>query len=572
MSRWDKLSMRDRAELMKIYVKHGLHNLDDIRKHYNSFDGGGEVDNVNTTEAQDYVATWLSQRQEQLRENVRHNSQRFLLPKSWSNKATFNEYQRQLKNLQSVKQYDVLGNTSFPQAPKEEWEAVKRLTTNVGGAYNPKTHSISYINPTSTTDIHELTHSLDAEPQINAIRYPNIQGEMLREGVKYNSYYDSAPEIYPRLMEFRKNFNLDPKRTYTPEDIKKFREKYDSNNILNRYSDEYIEHLLNNVASIKSNRDVKNIADNGGVLLTKEGTERPIISSIMTYTNPYSEFLEKVSKPTPYKQIPLEKDGSPVGFREVTKDIQEGSYYLYPKKDQIKYWDNMHHFIKDKDSGRVYEQSYIENSDIDLSSFDNLSYPELKQLLPRKDYIGGRNGEDRIKALRKMPKVISYIKDAAKRYGIDENVMFHRFLREGYIDQNITEYNERVSAKDQKDFWDKLPEKSVNGFMGLGLDHAGTNLINGVYTTKRPINYSTITGINENQDEVLSIATDNLWDALEVNAADMAWRKRLLEKRGINSDLITTYINAAYNLGENHKDLKNQEFIKRTYTVPNYNF
>lgn len=277
MNRWDKLSMRDRAELMKIYVKHGLHNLDDIRKHYNSFDEGGEVDNVNTTDAQDYIASWLSQRQEQLRENVRHNSQRFLLPKSWSNKATFNEYQRQLKNLQSVKQYDVLGNTSFPQAPKEEWEAVKRLTTNVGGAYNPKTHSISYINPTSTTDIHELTHSLDAEPQINAIRYPNIQGEMLREGVKYNSYYDSAPEIYPRLMEFRKNFNLDPKRTYTPEDIKKFREKYDSNNILNRYSDEYIEHLLNNVASIKDNRDVKNIADRGGFIQDSTApVQRPI--------------------------------------------------------------------------------------------------------------------------------------------------------------------------------------------------------------------------------------------------------------------------------------------------------
>lgn len=258
--------MKDRAGLMRVYLSNNVKSLSKMREHYNSFDEGGEVDNVNTTDAQDYVASWLSQRQEQLRENVRQNSQRFLLPKSWSNKATFNEYQRQLKNLQSVKQYDVLGNTSFPQAPKEEWEAVKRLTTNVGGAYNPKTHSISYINPTNTTDIHELTHSLDADPQINAVRYPNIQGEKLREGVKYNSYYDSAPEIYPRLMEFRKNFNLDPKRIYTPEDIKKFREKYDPNNILNRYSDEYIEYLLNNVASTKDRDSVKNIAADGGEL------------------------------------------------------------------------------------------------------------------------------------------------------------------------------------------------------------------------------------------------------------------------------------------------------------------
>lgn len=35
--RWSKLSMRDRADLIKIYTKHGVTDLNEIRRHYNSF-------------------------------------------------------------------------------------------------------------------------------------------------------------------------------------------------------------------------------------------------------------------------------------------------------------------------------------------------------------------------------------------------------------------------------------------------------------------------------------------------------------------------------------------------------
>lgn len=269
--KWEELSLKDRAELMRIYLDNGISSIASIKKHYNSFADGGEVDNIHSTPAQDFVASWLSNRQEQFQENFRNSGSTMIpysvLPKSWSNKAAFNEFQNQLENLRTVKQYDVLGNTKFPHVPDSEFEAIKKLSSHTGGAYNPATHSISYISPYAGTDVHELTHSLNANPQLNTIRY-GFEGNKLREGKQYNSYKDSADEIYSRLMQFRYLNKLDPKKKYTVEDIKKWREKYDDTDIVNRYNDEYLLHLLNNVASTKSSieKDGRKLAAYGGPL------------------------------------------------------------------------------------------------------------------------------------------------------------------------------------------------------------------------------------------------------------------------------------------------------------------
>lgn len=269
--KWEELSLKDRAELMRIYLDNGISSIASIKKHYNSFADGGEVDNIHSSPAQDFVASWLSNRQEQLQENFRNSGSTMIpysvLPKSWSNKAAFNEFQNQLENLRTVKQYDVLGNTKFPHIPDSEFEAIKKLSNHTGGAYNPATHSISYISPYAGTDVHELTHSLNANPQLNTIRY-GFKGDKLQEGKQYNPYKDSADEIYSRLMQFRYLNKLDPKKKYTIDDIKKWRERYDDTDIINRYNDEYLLHLLNNVASTKSSieKDGRKLAAYGGPL------------------------------------------------------------------------------------------------------------------------------------------------------------------------------------------------------------------------------------------------------------------------------------------------------------------
>lgn len=295
--RWEELSMSDRSNLMKTYLQNGVVRLSDMRDHYNKFADGGEVDNIQSTPAQDFIASWLSNRQEQFKENFRNSGSTMVpysvLPKSWSNKAAFKEYQNQLKNLRTVKQYDVLGNTKFPHVPESEFEAIKRLSNHTGGAYNPSSHSISYISPYAGTDVHELTHSLNADPQINTIRY-GFEGDKLQEGKQYNSYKDSADEIYSRLMQFRYLNKLDPKEKYTVEDIKKWREKYDDTDIINRYSDEYLLHLLNNVASTKSSleKDGRKLAAYGGPLRNEyDNLESP--EEYATF--PYKPTLRRVN-------------------------------------------------------------------------------------------------------------------------------------------------------------------------------------------------------------------------------------------------------------------------------------
>ena len=40
-TRWDVLSMKDRASLIKLYIQNGYTSIEDIKKHYNKFDNGG---------------------------------------------------------------------------------------------------------------------------------------------------------------------------------------------------------------------------------------------------------------------------------------------------------------------------------------------------------------------------------------------------------------------------------------------------------------------------------------------------------------------------------------------------
>ena len=54
-------------------------------------------------------------------------------------------------------------------------------------------------------------------------------------------------------MEFRKSNNLNPLKTYKKLDIQKLKQSGKDFDILNRYTDEQVEQLLNNVASSKKN-------------------------------------------------------------------------------------------------------------------------------------------------------------------------------------------------------------------------------------------------------------------------------------------------------------------------------
>lgn len=195
---------------------------------------------------------------------------------------------------------------------------------------------------------------------------------------------------------------------------------------------------------------------------------------------------------------------------------------------------------------------------------------EIRQKhLKQRNYIGGKPDEARRKALNMMPKVKTHIEQLAKTYGIDKNVLTHRFLREGWVDKAIKEYNNSNSLK-QKEFFDKAILKGVNGFESLGLDDAATLIDKGKYNLRKELPFWVIDGENEKGRKVWSIYAHNLYDALEFKAADMEYRQNELRKRGISKEDINTYLNAAYNMGLYHKDLNNKGYINKNYKVPNY--
>lgn len=51
INKWDSLSIKDKADLMKLYIKNGINNLEEIRNHYNKFATGGYTEEEGKKEA-----------------------------------------------------------------------------------------------------------------------------------------------------------------------------------------------------------------------------------------------------------------------------------------------------------------------------------------------------------------------------------------------------------------------------------------------------------------------------------------------------------------------------------------
>lgn len=121
----------------------------------------------------------------------------------------------------------------------------------------PGNNRMAYVNPSmpesmrQSTAVHELTHALRASPQEGEIQRIIQRSDPGRN----DPYTDSPTEIYSRLMQFRHGNNMDPGKKFTSDDLKEMRKSSKDFNLLNRYSDETILELLNNVASVSRKDD-----------------------------------------------------------------------------------------------------------------------------------------------------------------------------------------------------------------------------------------------------------------------------------------------------------------------------
>ena len=279
---------------------------------------------------------------------------------------------------------------------------------------------------------------------------------------------------------------------------------------------------------------------------------------------PEVSVAKKVSPPIPYKPLEFDEEGDIIGFPNITKQIEDGAGWLY--KNNLPEGTK---FYREKGGKDIYAALPDSDIKLNLSDFVEIPYSSFSGKLPKRDYIGG--DDYRIKTAMKIPGLMELIDDRAKSYGVDPNLVLHRILKEGYIDQNVRYYNNDVPVSLQKSYWETLMDAPVSGFDSLGLDDAGTHLMEGRYELKNPdAEWEEIEAENERGRNVHSVLAKNLPSAIELLVAEIAYRQNELRKRGYPSDSLGTYTNAAYNMGLYNDRLNDDAYVKTEYSYPSY--
>lgn len=221
----------------------------------------GDVGKLNIPDVRTWQAIWLAKRRAQLSKNMGTNDP----------VAVQSEYARQIGNVYSTPVYrsisDAESDASSQGIPSSvmphHFNTLRRSVSNDPSQYGSLTrtevldgsgrlksaHQTAYIRdgiPQDVADstlVHELTHGLNAKPQESA-----ISKIIPADG----SYLNDPSEVYSRLMEFRKANKIDPKKIYTLDEVKDMRKNSKDFNLFNRYTDDQILKLLNDVASVQS--------------------------------------------------------------------------------------------------------------------------------------------------------------------------------------------------------------------------------------------------------------------------------------------------------------------------------
>ena len=266
----------------------------------------------------------------------------------------------------------------------------------------------------------------------------------------------------------------------------------------------------------------------------------------------------------PYS-LPSQNEEHVSGIEDITDWVRNGYSPLYSRDGVPGY-----SFFTDG-SGKVYRVSDAEN--INTSGMSPLSYSDMRKMLPKREYIGGK--DYRFRTAQRIPGFLDKIKKRAEAYGIDPNLVLNRILHEGWIDQQVINYN-GLDASQQGGYWNGLWDAPVSGYGSFGLDYAGNNLMNGVYELKDPdaswrsAEFTDYEGGNSFRAGT-SLEADNLSSAIEILAAELAYRQGEVAKRyGKKGSDLNVWTNAAFNMGLNNDDFKNEDWVRNQYTYPDY--
>lgn len=213
------------------------------------------------------------------------------------------------------------------------------------------------------------------------------------------------------------------------------------------------------------------------------------------------------------------------------------------------------------------------NGEVDIPvSATVITKDNLKSIRKGLDYIGGDKTQSRLNYFKKVPALVSMVDSLSNVYGINKDIMFHRLSKEGLIDNKISEYNNYLDEKSQRNINEDILNYVPSGFYELGLDRAGEHLAKGNYNMRwkdKNLGYYNSTSFNEKGNAVGTVHVPNMASGLEIKAAHIEYLTNIMKKKYPNASKkeLDALINAAYNLGENHEDLNDKEWINKNYEV-----
>jgi len=228
-------------------------------------------------EAVQWLANWYNNRREQMYDNLKDYDERQTFIYDLKDRLTGNpigrravnhDYYNKLNNMARYK------TATFDDLERDNTASFDMLSGNAFGITVPETGKIYYDNDrikeaTSLQNkqegysplgvhIHERTHSSGMTGDDGKFTGYNVQTKALadilrlKDGVEYDEYLDAMPEVYGRMMEFRYNHNLNPKKRYNKQEIKKLLDKENKGykSELQRYDLNTLTKALNDVANV----------------------------------------------------------------------------------------------------------------------------------------------------------------------------------------------------------------------------------------------------------------------------------------------------------------------------------
>ena len=318
----------------------------------------------------------------------------------------------------------VIGTSHYGYSDNPERDFVN----NSYGLNDPEFRQIIYTQDPyngilKRTLIHERSHAI---PWFIKDRVRDKR--LLNDSVNYDKYLDNINEIYSRLNEFRFKNNLDPRKTYTEDDIIKWRESGALKNFdLDRYDNDSVYNLINNVAS---NNIANNLPKNANYAAYgddfsdsfKFGLDyEPNINNNTKSNSDFSIVNDFGNGKYHDNKIPT--DNAETYFaRQVNNIVNQQHNDIYKMSDAYigqlirkKYGDNIKRL-----QGELYDQGNFVDKGIRLGKINKVG--DIQKFLKSKNYITDRD-VDGILGKKTITAIQRYLNDSGYDSGKPDGII-----------------------------------------------------------------------------------------------------------------------------------------------------